>query len=193
MKSLLVKCLSVFATMFVICDVYATETMCKNSNFTFRILHVNVDGVVKVHDDTNKRFAIVFEDNTKSPVYNIKITGITSCNEIHTTNGNESGTAVSQNTILTKLRAGKDDVGQHCWCKWEPVYVAGGDSNDTNYFDKKTGLASYWQYLKSYETDAACESNCTTACANAIAFDEKPAGQTEAKYGFRYVMFNALW
>ena len=161
--------------MFVVGGVRA-ESMCVTSNLNFVVLRANVNGTVQDADDANKRFSILFTDTG----YNRRVTGIASCNEIHTTDGTESGTSVTQNYVETRLRAGTDDVGQYCWCKWEPVY----DSSNTTYYPKKIGLASYWQYLKSYETDTACASDCATACANAIANNTDD---------FRKVMFNSLW
>lgn len=173
--------------MLFITGISRAEQMCVASTLNFVVLHTSVDGVVQDINSTKKQFSIQFDSDAKN--YHRRVTGIASCNEIHTTDGTESGTAVTQNKVLTRLRATTDDEGQYCWCKMEPVY----DANDTTNYSKKAGLASYWQYLKSYNDNASCAADCATDCANAIANNEKPAGQTEDKYGFRTVMFNSIW
>ena len=161
--------------MLFITGVSHAEEMCVTSGFNFIVLHASVDGVVQDVNPTKKQFSIQFDSDAKS--YHRRITGIASCNEINVNDDN--GTA-TQNTVTTKLYTTTSDEGQYCWCKMEPVY----DSTDTTHYPTRVGLASYWQYLTSYNDNASCAADCATDCANAIANNTND---------FRTVMFNSIW
>lgn len=121
------------------------------------------DNVVSVSDKTWK---VTLTDGAD---YTRVITGIAACNEVSGTDG----------VATTNLYTTTTDIGQHCWCKFDPVYAYG----------QETGIASYWVHKGVYldgnnDPDAnTCASSCTTACADAIAEDTT----------FRTAMFNAIW
>lgn len=130
-------------------------TTCVKTNSYIGIFRKNVDGTSKQVDTTNKAWKVVFPDQT--------LTGYASCNDI-------SGVA---NTPKTNLVTGAEDVGIHCWCEMWPVPAYGYESGPT----------SYWIYLKSYSTDSACASTCTTDCADAMKDDDT----------FRTAVFESMW
>ena len=155
------------ALVFCLMPVVAFgTTVCAVDNTYIGLFKPLVGGTVTASSDANKTWKLTFDDGNG---YNRVITGISACNEV-------SGTA---GVATTNLYTATTDEGQHCWCKFEPVYA---------YDNRESGIASYWVYKQVYTTNGdpdatACASGCATACATAIATDAT----------FRGKMFDAIW
>ena len=130
-------------------------TICAKSSTYVGIVKKNPDGISSTYDNDNKYWKVDFDYKT--------VTGLAACNEI-------SGTVA---TATTNLYTSSVDVGQHCWCKMEPVKAYGYE----------TGLTSYWIYLTAYADASTCGNSCTSACADAV----------KSNLSFRTGMYESIW
>lgn len=130
-------------------------TTCAPTGTYIGILKKNVAGTSGDYTDATKEWQVVFDYTT--------ITGNAACNQI-------SGTyAVPKTNLYTNA----GDEGIHCWCQMWP----------SSYYNKTTGLTSYWMYLTSYPDSTTCASTCTSACKTAVMSDTT----------FRGAMFESVW
>ncbi len=138
-------------------------TVCAVNNSYIAVFKKTITtGTVNEHEDgTTKTWKVTMTDTN----YSKTITGVAACNEVSGTNG----------TAQTNLYTTRTDVGQHCWCKMEPVEAYGYE----------TGIASYWVYNKAYADATACAAACSTQCATDMA-----AAPTSS---FRSAVFDAIW
>ena len=155
------------AFVFALMPVVALgTTVCAVNNTYIGLFKKSVGGTVTTYSAANKTWKVTL---TNGDDYTRVITGIAACNEVSGTVG----------TATTNLYTTTTDVGQHCWCKFDPVYDYGQES----------GIASYWVYHGVYLDGSSnpdpetCASSCTNACATDIATDAT----------FRTSMFNAIW
>lgn len=145
----------IFAFILIFMVAYAAHatTMCVHSDSYVATLVRSRDGLSTTVGADGK-FTVTFDYFTSSLNTSV-LDGVAACNEI-------TGTA---NTADGTVSTSTSDTGQNCWCSMVMP------------------LVSDWVYSGAYASDAACASNCTTACANNV--------KTSAT--FRGAMFEAVW
>jgi len=155
--------------------------VCAKTNTYIGVLRKDLNGTyldsgnLPMIDNTIKAWRTDFDYDNDS-IKEKTITGLASCNGITNTFG----------TAVTNLYTDATDSGTNCWCKMEPVRVAGA------YSDKRlTGITSYWTYLTAFSTESDCASDCTTACAHAVA--DSTWAVSGNNIGFRSKLFEAIW
>ncbi len=114
--------------------------------------------IASVSKSTNGTTASVTDASAKTwsatfSAYTIH--GNAACNEV-------SGTA---NTVNTALYTTAGDEGTYCWCQMQRP------------------MASYWVFLDTYATAAACASGCTLACGTA----------TQSNATYRTALLESVW
>ena len=143
------------------------STMCVRNNTYVGTLRNNVNGVVSdvtngvVNGNQKKQWAVTYDYKT--------ITGYAACN----------GYTGNFGVPLTNLDTGARNAGQYCWCQMWPIR----DKEDLTHYNRETGITSYWVFLNDYSTSSSCGESCTSACANAMATNER----------YRTAVFESVW
>ena len=143
-------------------------TMCVKTNTFISVYRSNVDGTSAEcsNSDSDKIWKVVYDYRT--------ITGFASCN------------AMASSTDPTTVGATGATTGVNCWCRMAPVTTyTNGDP---------TGVVSYWVFLKTYDSDAACADTATSGCSESrtgCTAECMKAMKTDST--FRSTIFNTIW
>lgn len=167
------KIIMIIGTIIITCNVALGVTVCAKNKTYIGILKKDISGTSGTSSNNDKIWAVNFNytDNVTKTV-----TGIAACNEV-------SGTYA---TPQTNLYTSSADSGEQCWCKMKPVYIENSQT-----YRYKTGITSYWMFLKTFGDATSCASggtgtdadSCATACMNAV----------KTNTAFRSAMYESVW
>jgi len=138
--------LSVLLTLFC-AGAYAAST-CIHSRTAVFTIKKSENPTSSSYDTAEKTFTLRFGyDLVPNDASQRTLTGTSTCNEITT---NTADTAAKSGDANVYLRASSADVGTQCWCSLSgPV-------------------TSWWVYYGAFDSEDACDTGCTSACATAI-------------------------
>jgi hypothetical protein len=158
------------------------DEICRRNTLVMAVLQMNENGTVDektLNQDNNHKWKVHFNYDLFGDMYGNKkkydIYGRTTCNGISIKSepdgsSNDGGPA-DFGDANTFLKAAPEDVGLHCWCKMDgPV-------------------TSWWTYVKKYNTENECKTNCTSYCANGFA-NNTPMDNNRK---LRDALFYAIW
>ena len=154
------------------------NSICKINTLSMLVLQKSKNGTVSTVDTTKKTFAVDFGYDLFAGTKSFEVTeikGATTCNEIHVKSALDGSSSnagdAAPGDANTFLAAAQEDQGVYCWCKMEG------------------SVTSWWVYLKTYDTASACETDCTSYCANGFANNTPMSNDV----GVRSALFNAIW
>ena len=173
------KFVFLFSLLFV-CNCFANDanTICRNSGAVVLVLHKDVNGTVS--EDADGKWAVtvdydILSGGDANPDGADTITGTSSCNTVSVKSADDgssyNGGAAEPGDANTFAKMSFANTGDKCWCRM-------------------TGpITSWWMFVRTYDDNDACKSNCNTYCANGFA------SNTEMSNGrlMRNAFIDSVW
>ena len=168
--------------LFALCTFagYANETntICDATNATVLVLHKDKDGTVS--ESTGNHWAValgydIFSGGKYDGSGTNIINGAAACTELSIKSApdgsSHDGGVAEPGDVNTFVMMRASNHGMKCWCK-----LSGP-------------ITSWWVYLKSYDSDESCASDCNSYCANGFATNTQ---MSNGRY-VRNALIDAVW
>ena len=160
-----------------------TNEICRRNTLVMAVLQNEVNATEAYMNNDAKQWAVKFNYDLFAGTHPNRVTayvtkGRTTCNMIDfksSDNGKKSNDGpASVGQANTFLKVSPQDYGVNCWCKMDgPV-------------------ASWWTYLKKYDTNDDCKNNCTRLCVTAFAKNTNIDGGNTGVL-IRNALYNKVW